>query len=400
MDKNDIIRKLGNVNWNFDFNITYSNDTPHPFNCRELYSYPATFIPEIPYALIDILSEKGDTVVDPFGGIGTTFMQALILERKPYSFDINPVASQVCETIYRLFDPSINLNRIQDKMLAFCNDYDDKENYVRLLSESRQKLNGWYETRTFNQVAFLIQKYEKEQDPLTRDALRLIISSLMVTLSSQNKGWAYIADNVKPKQDELRAKSVFEFFRQTVKKSFSAIESQRNITSPAFSSFYSHIATQKRVFTASFSDSIIENDSINLIVTSPPYPRMIDYVKSQRLVFGFLDKQFNDYMSLETGARYRRSNKDALREYEDSLNSIHKMLSNKLKSQGFFCEVLPDYDAQDDRQVVIDNIISQCEKLGLEKVYETGRYIPSHKRTLSIQWATLVNERIVIFQKE
>lgn len=399
MDNSEIKRKLGSVNWNFDFEIAYSDDSPHPFNCRDFYSYPATFIPEIPYALIEILSQKGDTVIDPFGGIGTTFMQALLLERKPYSFDINPVASQVCETLFKLFNPQVDLSPIRDRMLALNVNYDEDTNYTDLLSEPRKELSGWFEERTFNQVAFLIQRCNQEQDRLTRDALNLVISSLLVTLSSQNKGWAYIADNVKPKQEELREKPAFEYYKQSVKRLFAIIDSHRKLTSDSFDAFYSQITSEKRVYTQSILNSNLGTESVNLIVTSPPYPRMIDYVKSQRLVFCYSEKSFKDYTELETGARYRRARKNALHEYETALSEINKELYNLLKKQGFLCVVLPDFDAEDDRKTTIDNVISEYEKLGLEKIYEIGRYIPSNKRTLSIQWATLVNERIIIYQK-
>lgn len=399
MDNHEIKRKLGSVNWDFDFDITYSDDSPHPLNCREFYSYPATFIPEIPYALIEILSQKGDTVLDPFGGIGTTFMQALLLERKPYSYDINPVASQVCETLFELFNPHVDLLQIRDRILALYIDYDENVNYTDLLSESRKELTGWFEERTFNQVAFLILRYNQEQNQLMRDVLNLIISSLLVTLSSQNKGWAYIADNVKPKQEELREKPVFEYYKQSVKRLFAVIESQRKLTSDSFDTFYSQVAREKRVFTKSILDSNLDAESINLIITSPPYPKMIDYVKSQRLVFCYSEKNFKDYTELETGARYRRARKNALLEYETSLSKINKELFEILKTEGFLCVVLPDYDVSDDRKSTIDRVISEYEKLGLKKVYEISRYIPSNKRTLSIQWATLVNERIIIYQK-
>ena len=399
MDNNEIKRKLGSVNWNFDFDIAYSDDSPHPFNCREFYSYPATFIPEIPYALIEILSKKGDTVIDPFGGIGTTFMQALLLEREPYSYDINPVASQVCETLFELFNPHVDLSQIRDRIVALCNDYDENVNYTDLLSEPRKELSGWFEEKTFNQVAFLIHRYTQEQNPLIRDVLNLIISSLLVTLSSQNKGWAYIADNVKPKPDELREKPVFDYYKQSVKRLFATIESQRKLTSDSFDTFYSRIASQKRVFTQSILDSNLEAESINLIITSPPYPKMIDYVKSQRLVFSYSEKSFKDYTEFETGARYRRARRNALLEYETSINEINIELFRILKTQGFLCVVLPDYDVTDDRKSTIDKVISEYEKHGLKKIYEIGRYIPSNKRTLSIQWATLVNERIIIYQK-
>jgi len=399
MENNEIKRKLGNVNWNFDFDISYSDDSSRPFNCREVYSYPATFIPEIPYALIEILSKKGDVVLDPFGGIGTTFMQALILERKPYSFDINPVASQVCETLFKLFDPTVDLNGLRDRTLEICNDYDAAINYTDLLSDQRKELRGWFEANTFNRVAYLVQKCDQEPETLIHDVLYLIVSSVLVTLSSQNKGWAYIADNVKPKLEEMREKPVFDYYKQSTRKLFSAIDRQKSIASKTFRNFYLQLGREPRVFTNSILESTLSQETVNLVVTSPPYPRMIDYVKSQRLTFSFLEKSFCDYTERETGARYRRARKTALQEYKDSISDINKAIFDMLKRNGFFCVVLPDYDVTDDRKATIDSVISEYENLGLKKVYEIGRYIPSNKRTLSIQWATLVNERIIVYQK-
>ena len=75
------------------------------------------------------------------------------------------------------------------------------------------------------------------------------------------------------------------------------------------------------------------------------------------------------------------------------------MIVSLLKKSGYLCIVLPDYEATDNRKEVIEKVVADYFELGLTKVFEVGRYIPSHKRTLSIQWATLVNERIYIFQK-
>ena len=85
--------------------------------------------------------------------------------------------------------------------------------------------------------------------------------------------------------------------------------------------------------------------------------------------------------------------------YEEDISQINRKIFEVLKPGGYFCVVLPDYDVKDNRKEVIDRIVEDYSKLGMDKVFEVGRYIPSHKRTLSIQWATLVNERIYIFQK-
>lgn len=399
MENSEIKKRLNSINWNFDFTIDYGGDTLHPFNCRRYYSYPATFIPEIPYAMIEILSQKGDVVLDPFGGIGTTFMQALSLERIPYSFDINPVATTVCKTLYMLFDPSINKETIRNQLLQLCEGYDETKDYTVYLSIQRKELSGWFEKNTFNEISFLFYKFDHLQDKVVQNVMKLILSSILVTLSSQNKGWAYIADNVKPKKDELREKPVFDQYAISTKNLLNDVIDHESRLPSSFAAFYSKISHKSRIFEDSLVNAPIKSESVDLVITSPPYPRMIDYVKSQRLAFNFFNENFADYVGREIGARYRRSRRDCLNSYEQDIRQINKKIFDVLKPGGYFCVVLPDYDAKDNRKDVIERIVEDYTKLGMDKVFEVGRYIPSHKRTLSIQWATLVNERIYIFQK-
>jgi len=400
LDSNEIQKRLNGINWNFDFTIDYGNDTLHPFNCRKYFSYPATFIPEIPYALIEILSQKGDIVLDPFGGIGTTFIQALSLERVPYSFDINPIASAVCKTLYMLFNPSVNKESIKRYLLQLCDVYDCAKDYSANLSAQRNELADWYEKSTFNEMAFLFQQFDHICDPTVQSVMKLILSSILVTLSSQNKGWAYIADNVKPKTDELKKKNVFEQYRNSVKNLINDVIGHENRLPDTFATFYSAISHEPRIFNNSLVNIPMESGTVDLVVTSPPYPRMIDYVKSQRLSFNFFNENFGDYVAQEIGARYRRSRKDFLTSYENDIVQVNSQMANLLKKNGYLCVVLPDYDTTDNRKEVIEKIVKSYIELGLTKEFEISRYIPSHKRTLSIQWATLVNERIYIFRKE
>ena len=399
MDNSEIKKRLNSINWNFDFTIDYGVDTLHPFNCRRYYSYPATFIPEIPYAMIEILSQKGDVVLDPFGGIGTTFVQALSLERTPYSFDINPVATTVCKTLYMLFDPSVNKEMIRDQLLQLCEGYDETKDYTIGLSTQRKELSGWFEKSTFNEISFLFYQFDHLQDQIVQSVMKLILSSILVTLSSQNKGWAYIADNVKPKKDELREKPVFDQYAISTKNLLNDVVDHASRLPSSFAEFYSKISHEPRIFQDSLINVPIKLETVDLVITSPPYPRMIDYVKSQRLSFNFFNENFADYVGREIGARYRRSRRDCLASYEEDISQINRKIFEVLKPGGYFCVVLPDYDVKDNRKEVIDRIVEDYSKLGMDKVFEVGRYIPSHKRTLSIQWATLVNERIYIFQK-
>ncbi len=398
MENNDVKYRLNSVNWNFDFNISYDTNSLFPFDCRKHYSYPATFIPEIPFTLIEILSKKGDIVLDPFGGIGTTFIQALLLERQPFTCDINPTATSVCLGLYDLLSPSLNRDSLKQQLLNLCEGYDENFDYTNDITDFQKTLAGWYEKETYNKLCYLIYSYNVLENGVLKTIAQLVISSILSTLSSQNKGWAYIADNVKPKDDEFKDKPVFDVFRTRVKILFADIECHISNLSSSFDNFYLETQNRQRIFNSSVLDADIP--SVDLIITSPPYPKMIDYVKSQRMALCFLNERHEKFTEQEIGARCRRARKNTLEEYKASMLSINEHLCNLLKPNGFLCLILPDYSEKDERKQIIDDIIKSYEEFGLKTIDCFKRYIPSNRRTISIQWASLVNEKILVFRKE
>ena len=83
-----VLKHIKQQDWSFtDADTTYLSHNIHP--------YPAKFIPQIPRYLIKMLSLQGETVWDPFGGSGTTALEALLLGRQAISSDINPVATLI-----------------------------------------------------------------------------------------------------------------------------------------------------------------------------------------------------------------------------------------------------------------------------------------------------------------
>lgn len=55
-------------------------------------SYRACFKPQLPRFFLDQLSDPGDTVFDPFAGRGTTLLEAALNQRNPAGCDINPLS--------------------------------------------------------------------------------------------------------------------------------------------------------------------------------------------------------------------------------------------------------------------------------------------------------------------
>lgn len=70
-------------------------------------SYRACFKPQLPRFFVERLTAPGDTVYDPFGGRGTTAIEAALLGRKVVSNDINPLSRILTE-------PRLSPPRVED----------------------------------------------------------------------------------------------------------------------------------------------------------------------------------------------------------------------------------------------------------------------------------------------
>ena len=64
----------------------------------------ASFPLELPYRLINMFSQRGDVVLDPFLGLGTTTLAAILSERNSVGYEIDPMLHNLLKTIISQFD--------------------------------------------------------------------------------------------------------------------------------------------------------------------------------------------------------------------------------------------------------------------------------------------------------
>jgi len=67
--------------------------------------YRGNFAPQIPRNIIEMYSQKGDTVLDPMVGGGTTLIETKLLGRKGIGMDINPRAVELTDRALRFESP-------------------------------------------------------------------------------------------------------------------------------------------------------------------------------------------------------------------------------------------------------------------------------------------------------
>jgi len=402
---NDCQPILNDINWSFNRNLFYQKNEIIPFDSRKYLSYPATFIPHIPYTLIDILTKPGAKIFDPFAGSGTTFFQALILKRYPYTNDICKVSYEYIRNLYTLFNPEIDKSKLLNSIINVISKYDTSILYDKEfeLTNIQKELKHWFSKNTFNSLVFLIKEKEDIGDLYTKSVLHVAILSVLKNTTCQDKSWGCIADNMKPKKYQIKDKDVFNKVYSNCKRIINDIEN-RIINEVSYSEFFKNVQLTDRVFNSDINSfNKLENNLIDCIITSPPYLNMTDYITSQRLAYYYLDTDPDKEKFSEIGARFKRARNNATKDYIEEMKLTNSILSSLLKTGGYLCLVLPEFNNSLKRDIkrkeAIDIILEDLELKFLDKKSTYERKIPTMRRSHNSFWATLEKEKIYIYQK-
>lgn len=397
LTKSPLINELESIDWSFS---SLSNKGLNSFHW-----YPATYIAAIPGVIISKITSVGDTVLDPFCGSGTTGTEAVRLGRKFIGIDTNPVAILITYAKVKFPDPS-ELLKVLDEIL---NNIDSlyEENKVED-HPNQDELLHWYHSQTMHELNKLLVSILDVKDKILQRSLLSVFSAILKTCSSQGRHWGWVCDNVKPKLGEILYKDAILIFTNAVKAYAEASEQTFNeckYHNPELTRV--GLRKKSKLMDGScierFSDILPE--SIDAIVTSPPYYGVADYVKSQRLTYLWLDKDelakaklgfrdFNSLRSTEMGARANRYKTNSHNEYITFMENFFIGSYRLIKPGGRMSLVVGESSS---RAGTIDLLIELGIKHGFEFETRIGREISSNKRRLM---AKVKNEDILFFLKK
>ena len=205
------------VNWDFgDYNTS-----KYPLDLNSIPWYPATFPAPIPKYLIGLLSEPGDIVFDPFGGKGTTAVEALKQRRKFIYNDLNPHAISIMRCLLNAMSQDNDEDKIlriveTDKkafaMACVIGDtqvYEGKEEKTiisrlpaNILDELatrniKQESIYWFHSDTLIELIKLYD-YINEFHDAEKGIRKLGFLSILKEVCSQRGHFSYVTDNCRP----------------------------------------------------------------------------------------------------------------------------------------------------------------------------------------------------------
>jgi len=243
-------------------------------------SYRGSFKPELPDYCIRRFSEAGDVVLDPFGGRGTTALQAALLGRVPWSADVNPLSK-------RLVGAKLFPVRLDEVVLAL-NDVDFRRPVT--LTGYRELFEPFYHPDTYRELVNLKNAIKKNSNSTPFSFIELIALS---RLHGHSPGffsvYSFPQISVPPEsQRSINAKRHQEPDYRAVAPRI--IRKAAQALRDGFTSQFSKFTERAKI---EISDarklSWAPDQSVDLIVTSPPFLDKVDYLTDNWLEMWFSD---------------------------------------------------------------------------------------------------------------
>jgi hypothetical protein len=237
-------------------------------------SYRACFKPQLPRFFIERLTQAGQTVYDPFMGRGTTLIEAALLGRVPLGCDVNPLSAML--TAARLRPPSLEEIAHRLSRIHFKSSSIDPEDGLLV----------FFHPETLRQILslkkYLLARQREGSFDRIDDWIRLVALN---RLTGHSPGFFSVYTMPPNQAVSIRSqRKINEKRNQTPPPRDVAVlilRKSRNLLTDCSESTRSTLREMapKAMLLSQSSDQtpLIANNSVALVVTSPPFLNIVDY---------------------------------------------------------------------------------------------------------------------------
>jgi len=314
---------------------------------HSLFPYRGKFHPQLIKGLINILSiKKGETILDPMAGSGTTNIEASLLGINSYAIDISTFCQMMAKTKYDALKIDLNLlNNIEldsDKLFKYFSQ-------KNILQKIEQIETGKKEIYELSLLAYL-------------DAL------------------GYSKRVVRSNHEQL-FKKVLNRYLETVR----SLLSNKHFNSKELG----------KVEILQNSDALkieLPNNSIDGIITSPPYSFAIDYVENDKDQLEYLGYDTIELKQNLIGLK-GKTKAEKLDNYFSDMDKFIKEASRVLKQNKFLVIIIGSNTNQTGGIRLEQNVINSAK-------YNRMNLVKSILKPIKGMRNTMKEEYILIFEKE
>lgn len=399
-----------------EIDLDYSSDNFSasflPSNSN-IHAYPAKLVPNLVHDIIVNLKkhDKINNVLDPFVGSGTVGLESKYLGLNFYGSDLNPLSILISKTKMLTIE---NTSYIIKNLESFTASLEEKYKDSHRTPTPCVYFNNieyWFKSKNIDELSFLkncLNNFLKNKSKKYKEIYSLI---LLTSFSSTIRKCSLTRNNefklyrmVKSDIEKFNPNS-FEIFSKSVKQLLNMLSHSNQI-------FKQNTITSLSLQNAKRMNSI-EDNSIDLVFTSPPYgdsKTTVAYGQFSRLPLQWIGDLMKKYLKIEVytdncdeyllGGKKSKidpKNNKALEKSQtlrnlqkeimsiinqevESLNTSKKQLidiSNKINNGLFHLEELR-YDA-----VVFELVKERLRLQILRKINNKAKYTKKHAQTIA-----------------
>lgn len=247
---------------------------------RNVHPFPARMAPEIAMVKIDELTDRAGTVLDPMCGSGTVPRLALEKSRRAIACDIDPLAVMMTRTSCK---PawSLSLARRAESVVAEAKLLDDElPSWIVEDSSSIKFVEFWFaddQRRDLSRLARIL--YDR---PTTDDPLRVALSRTIIT---KEGGASRARDTSHSRPHRVRDDNDFGVYDGFVRAASQIEALMFDVRLNNGSTSIRSVDAREMYF--------VDSESVDLILTSPPYLNAIDYLRGHRMSLVWLGSQMS-----------------------------------------------------------------------------------------------------------
>jgi len=280
---------------------------------HDFHPYFAAYPPELVSKLLNKYSKKGEVFLDPFMGGGSSVVEGFTNQRVTIGIDISPLAnfiSKVKTKPFKINEKEIHSLLADIKIDIFNQKLKRYEHFSYKIPQVTN-IDKWFSKESKYDLAIILHQIQTLKDEDPKNFLLLAFSSIIRKVS-----------NAKNAQQHLCIKKgkkippVYPCFEKKVllmidqmKEYVNNLGDISNYKLPTLHSYDIRIMTE-----------IIPKNSVDIIITSPPYGTGLRYTDVNRLNFEWLElSKPKKNETMETSKDFKFELKRAMQEMYDVL---------------------------------------------------------------------------------
>ena len=388
MTKEEVSYAVREVDWEFA-------DADTQYLTHNIHRYSGKFIPQIAGKAIDLLTDKGELVLDSYMGSGTTLLEATLRERNSVGIDLNPLAVLISKVKNTFVDESdlvelyATLIPYVQKMtsggqLSFLDVSFDEEKCKERLVDNQWRIDDpwnqkWYQEDVLIQLVDIYSAIESIENEKAKNIALVAFSDILRKSSNASSKYPNVMYDKNAKKKPLPAKPFLESLSHV-------IDSVKAMSKELYGK-----DTNTTILQGNNLALPLENESVDAIVSHPPYIAAIPYAEYGSLSLTWLGYDCKELDSELTGGK--RHSTQVVSRFEQDYKKYFVESHRVLKPDHYMFLMVGNPVAHGEKINLCDLTIQYAESAGFIHV------ITALRHGMNRRGNKMGDEYLIFFQK-